>query len=101
MELQTNRLAGSQKSDFFNFLQFADARLKPRFKQIMDAIKLGSAKSFPLIFQTKSALAAFYRFVNNKRVHYFEIIEAATAQTFKTLSSSRSTTPKAENETKK
>jgi hypothetical protein len=77
--------AGSQNNDFLEFLHLADARLKPRFKQIIQAIRQSSAKSFPLIFVTKSALAGFYRFVNNKRVHYFEIIEAATAQTFKVL----------------
>lgn len=101
MELQTTQLAGSQNNDFFDFLQFADARLKPRLKQIMQSIEQNPDKSFPHIFQTQSALAVFYRFVNNKRVHYFEIIEAAVAQTLKLLSASKLSTSGTKQEARK
>jgi hypothetical protein len=52
-----------------------DDRLVDRFKLVSRALEQNPHQSFPALFPNRSELEAFYRFVNNARVNFADLME--------------------------
>lgn len=59
-----------------------DPRLDARAEISYRTLKSNPRASFPQIFQDRSALVGFYRFINNDRIDHKELMEAVSIDTF-------------------
>jgi hypothetical protein len=68
---------------FFEEQELGDSRLIERAQSILENLSSTPSRSFPRVFSEQSDLQAFYRFLNNPRVAFEDVLEPfihATAQ---------------------
>jgi hypothetical protein len=61
--------------------ELPDARLRRRFERILSAVSKRPDRSFPQALPTSADLEAGYRFVNNERVEWQQLLAPEVAQT--------------------